>query len=570
VRAHRERLTLGCCLLLANRAASLVLPGTSKWLIDEIIAKDRWDTLPVLTCLAAGAVLAQAITSFMLSQVIGVAAHRAILSLRRATAAHVMRLPISYFDSTKIGILVSRVINDTEGIRNIIGNNLPQCAGLIITAIFSGAILFFLNWRLAVMTHLILIALGVRMIVASKRLHPLFREAGAMKAEVTGRLVEALGGVRIVKVYGAEKHEEFVFTRGVHRLFRNVVESLTVTSGVAALSSLVIGTIGIITMWFGAASVHDNEMTAGDLVMYILFAGISASPVMQIVSLSSQLSETFAGLDRIREVSLIKTEDADEGPRQPLSYVHGDVQVEDVCFEYRPGVPVLTHISLHAPAGTTTALVGPSGSGKTTLISLIMGLYRPAHGRILIDGCDLATVPLKQYRKHLGVVLQSNFLFDGTIAANIAYSRPSATRREILWAGELSQCDEFVKLLAAGYDTVVGERGLRLSGGQCQLIAIARALLADPEILILDEATSNLDSENEVMIQMGLRGLQRDRTTFVIAHRLSTVCAADQILVLDRGTIVQRGCHQVLLRVDGRYRTLYETQYGIGVTTPFH
>jgi subfamily B ATP-binding cassette protein MsbA len=422
-------------------------------------------------------------------------------------------------------------------------------------------ILIYLNWQLTAVTILVLGTFGIVMATAFKRLRPLFRERGQINAEVTGRLGETLGGVRIVKAYTAEKREELVFAKGAHRLLRNVAKSMTGVSAVGAFSALVIGLIGISMMLVGGSSIRAGEMTIGDFVMYLTLTALITVPIIQLASIGTQLTEAFAGLDRIREIRQMATEDDEDARRQPLPEVRGEVAFEDVTFEYNEGTPVLTRVSFRAPAGSTTALVGSSGSGKSTLISLVMTFNRPKNGRVLVDGHDLTTVRLRDYRQHLGVVLQDNFLFDGTIAENVAYARPHATRDEIVAVSRIAHCDEFIQGFEKGYDTIVGERGVRLSGGQRQRVAIARAILADPRILILDEATSSLDSESEAMIQDGLRSLRRGRTTFVIAHRLSTIQSADQILVLEHGEIVERGTHEALLAADGRYRQLYDKQY---------
>jgi subfamily B ATP-binding cassette protein MsbA len=558
---HRRRLVLGLCLMLVSRLSDLVLPTTTKYLMDDVIGRGHWDLLPKLALAAGAATLVGAATSFLNSQVLGVAAQRAITEMRKDVEAHVVRLPIRYFDSTKTGILISRIMTDAEGIRNLVGTGLVQLTGSIVTAIIALGVLLYLNWRLTTVTIVILGAFGGGMATAFKRLRPLFRERGQINAEVTGRLAETLGGIRIVKSYTAEKREELVFAKGAHRLFRNVAQSLTGVSAVTAFSSLVIGATGIAMMLIGGSSIRQGRMTVGDLVMYLSFTALMTMPVIQLASIGTQLTEAFAGLDRIREIRKMATEDEEDAARAPLADIRGEVGFEDVTFEYNEGVPVLKRVSFHAPAGSTTALVGSSGSGKSTLISLVMAFNRPLAGRVLVDGRDLNNVKLRDYRSHLGVVLQDNFLFDGTIAENIAYARPHAGRDEIKKVSRIAHCDEFIEGFEKQYDTIVGERGVRLSGGQRQRVAIARAILANPRILILDEATSSLDSESEALIQDGLRSLRQGRTTFVIAHRLSTIRSADQILVLEHGEIVERGTHEELLAAGGRYRQLYDKQY---------
>src|SRR5580765_5329273 len=560
---HRQRLAIGLGLMVVSRLADLVLPMTSKYLMDDVITQHHWELLPKLAMAVSIATLVGAATSFLNSQVLGVAAQRAIVEMRKEVEAHVMRLPIRYFDSTKTGVLISRIMSDADGVRNIVGTGLVQLTGSILTATIAFSVLMYINWRLTCVTALILSTFGFGMATAFKRLRPLFRERSQINAEVTGRLAESLGGIRIVKAYTAEKREELVFAKGAHRLFRNVAKSLTGTSAVMAFSSLVVGASGVAMMLIGGAAIRDGAMTIGDLVKYLSFTALMTMPIFQLASIGTQITEAFAGLDRIREIRRMATEDQEDAARQPLPDVHGAVAFDDVTFEYNPGAPVLKHVSFKSPAGSTTALVGSSGSGKSTLISLVMTFNRPQSGKVLVDRINLNDVKLRDYRAHLGVVLQDNFLFDGTIAENIAFARPHATREEIKAVSRIAHCDEFVEAFEKSYDTIVGERGVRLSGGQRQRVAIARAILADPKVLILDEATSSLDSESEAMIQDGLKALRRGRTTFVIAHRLSTIVTADQILVLEGGEIVERGTHTELLERGGRYRQLYDRQYKI-------
>jgi subfamily B ATP-binding cassette protein MsbA len=561
IAARRGRLTLGLLLMIVNRASGLVLPGTSKYLIDDVIGRGNVDLLQTLAVAAGIATLVQAVTSFALSQVLGVAAQRAITDMRRRIEEHVARLPVRYFDSTQSGVLVSRVMNDAEGIRNLVGTGLVQLVGSIVTAFAALAYLFYLNWTMTVVTLVVLLVFGGGMWYAFRVIRPVFRERGRIYAEVTGRLTETIGGIRIVKTYTAEKREALVFTTGVHRLFRNVAKTITSISGITAFGTVVIGVIGVIIMVMGGQAMLDGRMTVGEFLNYILFTGLMAAPVMQIASIGTQITEAFAGLDRIHELMEMRTEDDEDKRLAPLGAIDGEVIFEDVRFEYNPGVEVLKGVSFTAPAGTTTALVGSSGSGKSTLISLVMAFNRPKSGRILIDGRDLSTVRLRDYRSQLGVVLQDNFLFDGTVIDNIRYGRPDATLEQIKQVSRIAHADEFIEGFEKQYDTVVGERGVKLSGGQRQRIGIARAILADPRILVLDEATSSLDSESEALIQDGLRALRQGRTTFVIAHRLSTIRSADQILVLEHGEIVERGTHAELIALGGRYRTLYDKQY---------
>ncbi|HZE72391.1 MAG TPA: ABC transporter ATP-binding protein [Pyrinomonadaceae bacterium] len=558
---HRYRLALGMGLMILNRLVGLVLPGTSKYLIDDVILKHRNELLVPLALIAGAATVVQALTSFALSQVLGVAAQRAITEMRKSVQEHVTRLPIRYFDSTQTGVLISRIMTDAEGIRNLVGTGLVQLVGGLVTAAIALAVLFYLNWRLTSIIIVALAAFGGAMALAFKQLRPLFRERGQINAEVTGRLTESLGGIRIVKAYAAEKREEIVFARGAHRLFRNVARSMTAVSGVTAFSTVIVGIIGVLLTLVGGQDILAGRMTLGDFFMYIFFTAMVAAPLVEIASIGTQITEAFAGLDRIRDIKRMSTEDEDELERQRLGEIHGNIAFEDVSFEYNDDTPVLKRVSFSAPAGSTTALVGSSGSGKSTLISLVMAFNRPLSGRVLVDERDLESIRLKDYRNQLGVVLQDNFLFDGTIADNISFSHPHATREEIVEASRIAHCEEFINGFADGYDTVVGERGVKLSGGQRQRVAIARAILAQPQILILDEATSSLDSESEAMIQDGLQSLRRGRTTFVIAHRLSTIRSADQILVLEGGEIVERGTHEQLLASGGRYKQLYDKQY---------
>jgi ABC-type multidrug transport system fused ATPase/permease subunit len=559
--ARRWRLVAGFGLMLISRLAGLVLPLSSKFLIDDVVGKGRTDLLPRLAWIVGLATVVQAITSFGLSQILGVAAQKAITDMRRRVEEHVMRLPVRYFDTTQTGVLISRVMNDAEGIRNLVGTGLVALVGSIVTAILALGFLLYYNWQMTIATIGVLAAFGGAMSYAFKTLRPLFRDRGKIQAEVTGRLNQALGGVRVVKTYTAERREDLIFTKGAHKLFRNIAKSMTGVSATTAFSNVVIGAIGMVMIIVGGRAIVNNTMTLGEMFSYIFFTGLLAMPIVQIASIGTQISEAFAGLDRIHEILDTPREDAQDAGRAPLADLRGDIEFDDVSFEYNPGTPVLKHVSFIAPAGTTTALVGSSGSGKSTLISLVMAFNRPTAGVVRVDGRDLATLRLAEYRHHLGVVLQDNFLFDGTVAENIAYGTPHATQADIERVSRIAHADEFIEKFEKKYDTVVGERGVRLSGGQRQRVAIARAILADPRVLLLDEATSSLDSESEAMIQDGLRSLRHGRTTFVIAHRLSTIRSADQILVLEDGEVIERGTHETLLAHGGRYRQLYDKQY---------
>ncbi len=571
---HRKRLLFGMAVMLINRPAGLVVPYLSKLLIDDVVGNQQgWlgaatglsgsDLLPFLAGMALVATLIQASSSFVLSQLLGVAAQRAITDMRKTVQEHVTRLPVGYFDSTKTGVLISRIMNDADGIRNLIGTGLVQLIGGLVTASIALTWLFVLNWQLTLFTLVILLAFAAMMTYAFSHLRPVFVKRSKINAEVIGRLTETLAGVRIVKAYTAERREKLVFAKGVHELFRNVAKAITGVSGITAFTTLIVGGISVVMILVGGGSILSGEMTLGEFVLYLMLTGVMGAPLVQMSSIGTQITEAFAGLDRIRELRAMSTEDEEDRDKADLLNVRGDVEFEDVWFEYNEGVPVLKGISFEALAGTTTALVGSSGSGKSTIISLAMAFNRPKSGRVIVDGKDLAAVKLHDFRKTLGVVMQENFLFDGTIAENIKFGRPNATDDQVREVARIAHCAEFIDEFENGYETIVGERGVKLSGGQRQRISIARAILADPRILILDEATSSLDSESEGFIQDGLRSLRHGRTTFVIAHRLSTIQSADQILVVEGGRIVERGTHDELLELDGRYRELYDRQYKV-------
>ena len=557
---RRGRLGIGLVLMIISRLAGLVLPASTKFLIDKVLVGKQVDLLVPLALAAAGATVIQAATSFGLSQLLGVAAHRAITELRRQVHRHVLRLPVGYFDSVKSGEMVSRVLNDAEGIRNLVGTGLVQLVGSVVTAAAALGVLLWLNWKLTFATLSVMMLFLVGMTAAFKKVRPLFRQRGKIQAELTGRLAESLGGVRVVKAYTAEKREERVFAHGAHKLLRNVASTITATSAVGSFSTVVMGAVGLVMMLMGGRAILAGQMTLGDFVMYVFFTGLLAAPLVQIASIATQLSEAFAGLDRIREVQKLATEDEGDEGRRPLDTVAGVVDFEDVTFEYLPDAPVLRDVSFHAPAGTTTALVGPSGSGKSTLIHLVLAFARPQQGRVLVDGQDLAEVRLRDYRGQVGVVLQDNFLFDGTVRENITYSRPDATDEEIRAVAKIAHCAEFVEAFPDGYETVIGERGVKLSGGQKQRLAIARIFLKNPPILILDEATSALDTETERAIQQSLVELSEGRTTLIIAHRLGTIRRADRIVVVDENGVAEQGRHEDLIGANGVYHRLYEAQ----------
>ncbi len=557
----RWRLAIGSVLLLVSRLASMVLPASMKYVGDEVLTKGNYSMLTWIALAIGGATLVQGSTGFALSQILGVAAQRAITEMRKRIQAHVERLPISYFDSTQTGQLISRIMSDAEGIRNLVGTGLGQILGSTVTAVISIGVLFWINWQLTAATMVVLVAFGVALMLAFTRLRPIFRERNVINAEVTGRLGESLGGIRIVKAYTAEKREELSFARGAHKLFRNVAKSVTGVSAINSFAAVIVGAVAVVMIIIGGNAIQAKTMTLGDFLMYISFTFLLAMPVIELTSIGTQITEALAGLDRIREVMSMSTEIDEDERRESLPDINGTIDFDNVHFEYEPGVAVLKGVSFHAEAGTTTALVGSSGSGKSTILSLVLNFIQPTVGTIAVDGKNLETVRLRDYRKHLGVVLQDNFLFDGTILDNIRFSNPEANLVEIKATCRVANANEFIEEFPNGYDTIVGERGVKLSGGQRQRIAIARALLADPRILILDEATSSLDSESEALIQEGLNNLRKGRTTFVIAHRLSTIRSADQILVVEAGEILERGTHDQLIAMDGRYKQLYDKQY---------
>ncbi len=565
--SYRWRLLLGLGLMLISRAVGFVLPYSTKFLVDDVFGRKQYDLLKWVALAVGVSTIISAITSFALSQVLGVAAQRAITEMRKRVQSHIERLPTAYFDSTQTGQLISRIMRDAEGIRNLVGTGLGQILGGLLSALVSMIVLFYLNWQITLITLAVLAVFGVVLSYAFNKLRPLFRDRGEIEAQVTGRLNEGLGGIRIVKAYTAEKREELSFARGAHRLFRNIASSLTGVSATGAFASVIIGAIAVVMIYFGGnaviANVQNpaNGMTTGDFTMYIAFTIFMVIPIVDLANIGTQITEAFAGLDRISEVFAMKTETDEDKLKQHLPKVDGTIDFDNVHFEYEENVPVLKGVSFNSEAGKTTALVGSSGSGKSTILSLVLNFIQPTNGKISIDGKDLQTVKLQDYRRHLGVVLQDNFLFDGTILDNIRFSNPHASFEEIKEVCRVANADEFIEKFPEGYKTIVGERGVKLSGGQKQRIAIARALLANPRILILDEATSSLDSESEALIQEGLNRLRKDRTTFVIAHRLSTIRSADQILVVEAGEIVERGTHEELIEQNGRYKQLYDKQY---------
>jgi subfamily B ATP-binding cassette protein MsbA len=546
-----------------NRLSGLVLPASTKYLIDDVIGKRQIHLLGTIVLVVIAATAVQGVTSFLLTQLLSKAAQRMIAELRCKVQAHVGRLPVAFYDANKTGALVARIMSDVEGVRNLIGTGLIEFAGGIMTAMFALIVLLRISATMTAAVTVVLVLFGLRLYVSFKTIRPLYRARSKINAEVTGRLTESLGGVRVVKGYHAEEREEKVFAAGVQRLLDNVMKTLTSISLMSLSATTLMGIVSATIMYFGARHILSGTMTLGTLLTYVFFLTLLIAPVLQIVSVGSQISEALAGLERAQEVLSEKTEVEAATRIVQLDRIRGQVAFENVNFAYSSGKQVLHDIQFESKPGTVTALVGPSGAGKSTVIGLIAAFYVPTSGRVLIDGVDLAQVRLDSYRTQLGVVLQETFLFDGTIRENVAFSRPEASEQEILAVCRIAGVDEFAQNLEKKYDTVVGERGVRLSGGQKQRVSIARAILADPRILILDEATSSLDSESEALIQEGLGYLMQGRTTFVIAHRLSTVRRADQILVLEAGRIIERGTHQSLYAARGRYYDLYTKQHGI-------
>jgi ABC-type multidrug transport system fused ATPase/permease subunit len=564
VRPRRAMLGLAFALMAVGRVAGLVLPGSTKLLIDDVIGKHRADLLAPLVAAVVLGTLVQGVSGYTLTQLVSREAQRLIADMRIRLQQHVGRLPIAFYDARQTGDLVSRVMYDAEGVRNLIGTGLVELAGGLLTAALALCVMLYLSPRTTLLTVFALAAFGLVMLRAFSVLRPIFRDRSRLYAEVTGRLTETLGGVRVVKAYGAEPREAAVFAGGVRRILDNVFRTLTTTSVLSLASTVLLGAVGAGVMYVGAHEILAERLTLGSFFTYTVFLGFLVGPFFQVVGVGTQLTEALAGLERTREVLSEPPEDQDPRRTMSLPALRGTVEFENVSFEYRTGEPVLHEVSLRAEPGALTALVGASGAGKSTVIGLVCAFHAPSSGRILVDGVDLSTVRLDCYRAQLGVVLQETFLFDGTIRDNVAFARPGAPDARVLEACRIAHVAEFAERLAEGYDTVVGERGVRLSGGQRQRVAIARAILADPRILILDEATSSLDSESEALIQEGLAWLMRGRTTFVIAHRLSTIRRADQILVLDAGRVVERGSHAALYAARGRYRTMYDRQHGVG------
>jgi ABC-type multidrug transport system fused ATPase/permease subunit len=563
MRPRRTLLALGFALMIVNRVSGLVLPYSTKFLIDSVIAKHHVELLRRLVLTVLLATVIQGITSFALTQLLSKAAQRLIAELRQKVQTHISHLPVAFYDSNKTGTLVSRIMTDVEGVRNLLGTGLVDLVGGLLTSGIALVVLFRISPVMTMLAFTFLLCFAIALNKAFSTIRPIFRQRGKINAEVTGRLAESLGGVRVIKGYHAEEREEAVFAGGVRRLLDNVMRTLTATSVMSLSASLLMGVVGAIIMYMGAHQIMAGTLTIGSFFTYTLFLGFLVAPIIQIVSIGTQLTEALAGLERTQEILHERPEDQDPKRTVTLHDIFGKVAFNHVIFSYDGSRTVLHDISFLAEPGTVTALVGSSGSGKSTIIGLISAFYVPTEGKVLVDGVDLSTARLDSYRTRLGVVLQESFLFDGTIRENVAFSRPDASEEQIMRACRIARVDEFAESFPEKYHTIVGERGVKLSGGQRQRISIARAILAEPRILILDEATSSLDSESEELIQHGLSYLMQGRTTFVIAHRLSTIRRADQILVIEQGTIVERGTHDELYALQGRYFDLYTKQQGL-------
>jgi ABC-type multidrug transport system fused ATPase/permease subunit len=563
IKPRRGLLALGFALMAVNRLSGLVLPASTKYLVDNVISKRQIQLLTPIVLGVLGATVIQGLTSFTLTQLLSKSAQKMIADLRRQVQAHIGRLPVSFYDANKTGALVSRIMSDVEGVRNLIGTGLVEFVGGIMTAVIALVYLIHTSVTMTAVAFGILLVFGYGINKAFATIRPIFRARPKINAEVTGRLTESLSGVRVVKGYHAEEREEGVFAGGVRRLLDNVLKTLTATSLMSLSAAGLMGVVSAIIMELGAHKILAGTMTLGTFFAFNIFLGLLVAPVFQIVAIGTQITEAITGLERTREILNEKLEDEEPGRTVMLDRVNGLVEMENVSFAYDTRKEVLHEVGFRSEPGTVTALVGPSGAGKSTIIGLIAAFYVPSSGRVLVDGVDLSTVKLNSYRTQLGVVLQETFLFDGTIRENVAFARPDATEEEILAASHIARVDEFAESFENKYDTVVGERGVKLSGGQKQRVSIARAILADPRILILDEATSSLDSESEALIQEGLRYLMRGRTTFVIAHRLSTIRRADQILVVEDGRIIERGTHEILYALGGRYYDLYTKQHAV-------
>ena len=550
-------------LMMINRLCSFVLPLSAKRLINDVMYAHQMSVLPWIIGSVALATFVQGVSSYALTQLLSKEGQRLISDLRKQVQSHIGRLPVAFYDENRTGTLVARIMTDVEGVRNLVGTGLVDFVGGVLTAVIAFVLLIRINPRMTMLTFGILLVFGLILQRAFKTIRPIFRERAKINAEVTGRLTESLGGVRVVKGYHAEEAEAKVFADGVTRLLNNVFSSLSAQSLMTLSSTMVLGVVGGLIMYLGAHEAAAGRLDVGGYVVFTMLLTFMIAPIVQLVSIGTQLTEALAGLDRTTEILNESEEDSEPGRVISVNHLRGDVVFDNVEFEYEADKPVLHGISFESNPGTVTALVGSSGSGKSTIISLVCGFHTATHGKILVDGNDLATMRLASYRQQLGVVLQETFLFDGSIRDNVKFSRPAATEEQLMEACRIARVDEFAERFPEGYETIVGERGVKLSGGQRQRISIARAILADPRILILDEATSSLDSESEAMIQGGLNHLMQGRTTFVIAHRLSTIRKADQILVIEAGNILERGTHEQLYALGGRYFDLYTRQHGL-------
>ena len=553
-------LLIGLVLIIFNRLSGLVLPGASKYLMDDVIGKGDLEMLKMLLYGIIAALVVQSITSFLLTRLLSVEAQHLIAKLRVKVQQHVLRLPVRYFDNNKSGALVSRIMTDVEGVRNLVGTGLVQLFGGVLTSILALYMMINISWKLTIMVIVPVLVFGLISLKAFAFIRPIFRKRSVINAEVKGRLTESLGGIRVIKGFNAEAQEVKTFEEGAERIYENVKKSLTATSIVTSSGTFLLGLATVGIMGYSGYMIVKGNMTTGDFLSFSLFLGFMIAPIVQMSNIGSQLTEAFAGLDRTEEIMNEKTEEEDDENKEVLKEISGDIVFEDVCFSYDKGSEVLENINLKAAPGTVTALVGSSGSGKTTIAGLAASFLRPKSGKVSIDGKDVREVSLGSFRKNLGVVLQDDFLFEGTIRENILFPRPNATEDLLINAVKAAHVDEFTDRFEDGLDTLIGERGVKLSGGQRQRIAIARAILADPRILVLDEATSNLDNESESLIQESLGSLMKGRTTIVIAHRLSTIKKADQILVVEQGKIVERGNHEELIAKEGRYYELYTYQ----------
>jgi subfamily B ATP-binding cassette protein MsbA len=557
---RRKIVSLGLFLILVRSLSGLVLPYASKTLIDEVIPSRDTDALTYLLVVVCAALLFQSVSSFSLTRLLSVEAQHLISILRANVQQKLLRLPISFFDNNKSGVLVSRVMTDVEGVRNLVGTGLVQLIGGSITAIISLVILIKINGQMTLFVLFpVLIFAGIAL-KAFKYIRPIFRARGKINAEVTGRLTETLNGIRVIKGFNAEEQEKKVFEKGVDELYQNVKKSLTATAFMTSSSTFLLGLASAGIMGMGGYFIMNNTMTYGEFVSFTLFLGFMIAPIVQMSNIGSQLTEAFAGLDRTQELMRLPEENDQEIRTIKLDRVEGNVSFKNISFSYDDKTEVLHDISFEAPKGSVTALVGSSGSGKSTIAGLATAFLNPNSGQVLIDGVDLSKVNLKSFRSQLGVVLQDDFLYEGTIRENILFPRPDATEEELLQAVKGAYVNEFTDRFDEGLYTRIGERGVKLSGGQRQRISIARALLARPKIVILDEATSNLDTQSEAFIQKSLNVLMQNRTTFVIAHRLSTIQKADQILVIEEGDIIERGKHDELIKAKGRYYELYTYQ----------